>query len=174
MVPSSLLFFSGFAFTTVCATFPTMTPKDPSQYLYRFFHPIHVRFIETDQQGHVFFGHFLTYFDVALTEYLKAIGYSYDKFLEAGVDFYYVESLCQYHDRAFFDEILHVHARIGKIGNSSFTFEFSIFEPEDQRFIANGHIVAVAVDPSTSRPTPVHDSFRQAVELFEGTDAKES
>ena len=149
-----------------------MTQKDPSQYQYRFFHPIHVRFIETDQQGHVFFGHFLTYFDVALTEYLKAIGYSYDTFLEAGVDFYYVESLCQYRDRAFFDEILHVHARIGKIGNSSFTFEFSIFEPEDQRFIANGHIVAVAVDPSTSRPTPVHDSFRQAVELFERTDAK--
>ena len=91
-----------------------MTQKDPSQYQYRFFHPIHVRFIETDQQGHLFFSHFLTYFDVALTEYLKAIGYSYDKFLEAGVDFYYVESLCQYHGRAFFDEILHVHARIGK------------------------------------------------------------
>jgi acyl-CoA thioester hydrolase len=151
-----------------------MTQKDPSQYQYRFFHPIHVRFIETDQQGHVFFGHFLTYFDVALTEYLKAIGYGYDKFLEAGVDFYYVESLCQYHDRAFFDEILHVHARIGKIGNSSFTFEFSIFEPEDQRFIATGHIVAVAVDPATTKPIRAPESLRQAVDLFEGTDAKDS
>jgi acyl-CoA thioester hydrolase len=144
-----------------------MAKQNPSQYFYRFFHPIQVRFIETDQQGHVFFGHFLTYFDVALTEYLKAIDYSYDKFLEAGVDFYYVESLCQYRDRAFFDEILHVHARVGKIGNSSFTFEFSIFEPESQRFIANGHIVAVAIDPSTSKPTRAPDSFRQAVALFE-------
>ena len=167
MISQFLVGFSRFVFTTYCGTFPTMTKKDPSQHQYRFFHPIHVRFIETDQQGHVFFGHFLTYFDVALTEYLKAIGYSYDKFLEAGVDFYYVESLCQYHDRAFFDEILHVHARVGKIGNSSFTFEFSIFESASQRFIANGHIVAVAVDPTTSRPTPVHDGFRQAVELFE-------
>ena len=147
-----------------------MAEKDPSQYLYRFFHPIQVRFIETDQQGHVFFGHFLTYFDVALTEYLKAIDYSYDKFLQAGVDFYYVESLCQYRDRAFFDEILHVHARVGKIGNSSFTFEFSIFEPESQRFIANGHIVAVAVDPSTSKPIRAPGSFRQAVTRFEGND----
>jgi len=151
-----------------------MTQKDPSQYHYRFFHPIQVRYIETDQQGHVFFGHYLTYFDVALTEYLKTIDYSYNKFLEAGVDFFYVESLCQYRDRAFFDEILHVHARVGKIGNSSFTFEFSIFESASQRFIANGHIVAVAVDQSTSRPTPVHDDFRQAVEFFEGTDANSS
>ncbi|MGD8915475.1 MAG: thioesterase family protein [Syntrophobacterales bacterium] len=151
-----------------------MTKKNRSKYLYRFFHPIQVRFIETDQQGHVFFGHFLTYFDVALTEYLKAIDYSYDKFLEAGVDFYYVESLCQYSDRAFFDEILHVHARVGKIGNSSFTFEFSIFESESERFIANGHIVAVAVDPSTSKPIRAPESFRQAVVRFEGDNSQPS
>ena len=172
MTGQFLVGFSDFAREAICDRFPTMNQEDISQHLYRFFHPIQVRFIETDQQGHVFFGHFLTYFDVALTEYLKAIDYSYNKFLEAGVDFFYVESLCQYRDRAFFDEILHVHARVGNIGNSSFTFEFSIFESASHRFIANGHIVAVAVDPSTSRPTPVHDSFRQAVELFERTDAK--
>ena len=66
---------SGFVLTTYCGRFPTMTKEDTSQYLYRFFHPIQVRYIETDQQGHVFFGHYLTYFDVALTEYLKAIDY---------------------------------------------------------------------------------------------------
>ena len=70
-----------------------MTTENFSQYLYRFFHPIQVRFIETDQQGHVFFGHFLTYFDVALTEYLKAINFSYDQFLQVGVDFYYVAAV---------------------------------------------------------------------------------
>ena len=64
-----------------------MKGKDASRYMYRFFHDIHVRYIETDQQGHVFFGHYLTYFDVALTEYLKAIGYSYDQFLQVGIDF---------------------------------------------------------------------------------------
>ncbi len=146
-----------------------MTQKDTSQYIYRFFHPIQVRFIETDQQGHVFFGHFLTYFDVALTEYLKTINYGYDQFLEAGIDFFYVESLCQYRDRAFFDDILHVHARIAKIGNSSFTFEFAIFESVSQRFIANGHIVAVAVDRSTTKPVRAPEGFRQAVDRFEGT-----
>ena len=151
-----------------------MAKKDPSQYMYRFFHPIQVRYVETDRQGHVFFGHYLTYFDVALTEYLKAIDYSYDRFLEAGVDFFYVESLCQYHDRAFFDEILHVHARVGKIGNSSFTFEFGIFEPISPRFVAIGHIVAVAVDPSSSKPVPVPEDFRRAVARFEAAEAKEA
>ncbi len=148
-----------------------MAQKDTSKYTYRFFHPIQVRYIETDQQGHVFFGHYLTYFDVALTEYLKAIDYDYSQFLQAEVDFFYVESLCQYHDRAFFDDILQVHARVAKIGNSSFTFEFAIFEAASQRFVANGHIVAVAVDRSTSRPVPAPEGFRRAVARFEGSEA---
>ena len=88
-----------------------MAKRDLSQYMFQFFYPVQVRYVETDQQGHVFFGHYLTYFDLALTEYLKAIDYSYDRFLKAGVDFFYVETLCQYHDRAFFDDVLHVHAR---------------------------------------------------------------
>ena len=148
-----------------------MNQKDHSQHMFQFFYPVQVRYVETDQQGHVFFGHYLTYFDVALTEYLKAIDYSYDRFLKAGVDFFYVETLCQYHDRAFFDDILHVHARVGRIGNSSFTFEFGIFEPVSQRFIASGHIVAVAVDSNTSKPVSAPEDFRQAVARFEESKA---
>ena len=147
-----------------------MAQKDTAKYMHRFFHSVQVRYIETDQQGHVFFGHYLTYFDVALTEYLKAIQYDYSQFLQAGVDFFYVESLCQYRDRAFFDDILNVHARVTRIGNSSFTFEFAIFEATTQRFIATGRIVAVAVDPSTSKPVSVPEGFRLAVARFEGTE----
>ena len=149
-----------------------MKNKNPADFMYRFFYPVQVRYVETDQQGHVFFGHYFTYFDVALIEYLKAIDHRYDQFLETGVDFHYVESLCQFRDRAFFDDILHVHSRIGKIGNTSFTFEFAIFESTSQRFVANGHIVAVVVDPNTSRPIPVPDSLRQAVARFEGTEGQ--
>jgi acyl-CoA thioester hydrolase len=151
-----------------------MPEFDASHFMYRFFHPVQVRFVETDQQGHVFFGHYLTYFDIALTEYLKAIGSGYDQFLQQGVDFFYVESLCQYRDRAFFDEILHVHARIAKIGKTSFTFEFAVFESISARFIANGHIVAVAVDQKSSKPTPVPDSLRQAIARFEKTGSDPS
>jgi len=145
-----------------------MNDKNATDFMYRFFCPVQVRYVETDQQGHVFFGHYLTYFDLALTEYLKAIGYGYDRFLASGIDFFYVESLCQYRDRAFFDEVLHVHARIGKLGNTSFTFQFGVFESNSQRFIANGQIVAVAVDRKTQKPVPAPEALREAVARFEG------
>jgi acyl-CoA thioester hydrolase len=137
------------------------------QYFYKFFIPLQVRYAETDAQGHVFFGNYLTYFDVALTEYLKAIGYSYDVMLAEGIDFYYVEALCEYKDRAFFDEILHVHATISRIGNTSLTFEFAIVEASKLRLTTTGRVAAVAVDRGSKKPVRVPDGLRRAVEDFE-------
>ena len=41
---------------------------------FSFFHPLRVRWAEADMQGIVFNGHYLTYFDVAFTEYFRAAG----------------------------------------------------------------------------------------------------
>ena len=134
---------------------------------FRFFTPVQVRYAETDAQGHVFFGNYFTYFDFALTEYLKAIGYTYETMLSDGVDFYYVDANCQYKGRAYFDEILHVHTRINSVGNTSFTFEFAIFEEKSDRLITTGRIVAVAVKRETSKPTKVPQGLTVAVQEFE-------
>jgi len=134
---------------------------------FKFFAPIQVRYVETDMQGHVFFGHYFTYFDVGLVEYLKAVGYKYNDFLADGIDFFYVKTNCEFKGRAFFDETLHVHTRAGKIGNSSFTFEFSVFEESSGRLIATGSIVAVAVNKETGKPARVPERFRHAVADYE-------
>jgi acyl-CoA thioester hydrolase len=142
---------------------------------YKFYYPLRVRYIETDAQQHVFFGHYLTYFDVGLTEYMRAIGYHYPDMVASGVDMFYVEASCQYKGRARFDDLLHVHTRIGNIGNTSFTFEFAIYKHFDQaqckqpadELIATGKIVAVAVDVETEQPVRVPDGLREAVARFE-------
>ena len=134
---------------------------------FKFLTPVQVRYVETDMQGHVFFGHYFTYFDAGLIEYLKAVGYKYNDFLNDGMDFFYVKADCEYKGRAFFDETLHVHARVSNIGNTSFTFEFSVIEESSGRPIATGHIVAVAVDGKTGSPAGVPERFRKAVADFE-------
>ena len=133
---------------------------------YKFHYPLRVRYVETDAQGHVFFGHYLTYFDVALTEYTRAIGYTYQDMLASGIDMFYVESSCRYKGRAYFDDLLHVHTRIGHIGNTSFTFEFGIYKQPDDELIATGKIVAVAVGVETEEPVRVPDRLREAVARF--------
>ena len=135
---------------------------------HKFYHPIRVRYNETDAQGHVFFGNYLVFFDIGLLEYTRAIGYAYADMVASGVDMFYVEATCQYRGRAYFDDLLHVHARIGHIGNTSFTFEFAIHKQPADDLIATGKIVAVTVDAETEQPIRVPDGLREIVARFEG------
>ena len=134
---------------------------------YKFYHPLRVRYVETDPQRHVLFSHYLNYFDVGLTEYTRAIGYFYPDMVALGVDMFYVEASCQYRGRAYFDDLLHVHTRIGQLGNTGFTFEFAIYKQPNDGLIATGRIVAVTVDTRTEQPVRVPDRLREAVALFE-------
>jgi acyl-CoA thioester hydrolase len=130
-----------------------------------------VRYVEVDAQDHVFFGHYLTYFDIALVEYMRAIGHAYQDMVASGVDMFYAAASCQYLGRARFDDLLQVHARIDRIGNTSFTFEFAIYKQATDALIATGEIVAVAVDVETEKPVRVPDKLREAVARFEGEPA---
>jgi acyl-CoA thioester hydrolase len=104
---------------------------------------------------------------VAMMEYMTAIGYSYQNLLDDGMDLLYVESLCRHQAAAYYDEVLNVHARIGKMGNSSLTFEFSIYKDGSDQMVATGHIVAVNVNRENRQPKRVPDALRQAVQEYQ-------
>lgn len=126
-----------------------------------------MRYVEVDSQQHVYFGHYLTYFDVALIEYMQAIGFDYQGMATSGVDMFYVASECQHKGRARFNDLLHVHARISAIGNSSFTFDFAIYKQPGEELVTTGKITAVAVDMQTKEPVRAPDALREAVARFE-------
>jgi len=131
-----------------------------------------VRYNETDAQGHVNFAWYLNYFDVALVEYLRSLGYSYSKMLADGLDLLYVDSHVAYRLPAYFDEILHIHCRIGKIGNTSIRFDFQTYAEADERLVATGEITVMMAEPTAPKQwtkVRVPDHFRQAVEVFERT-----
>jgi acyl-CoA thioester hydrolase len=134
---------------------------------YRFYHPLQVRYADTDAQGHVFFGNYFTYFDEASGAYLKAIGFPWQKLPEMGLDIFYVDAHCQYKGSALYEEVLHVHARMGRIGNTSFTIECAIYKQASDQLIASGHITSVVVDPKTRQPVRVPDELRRAVATYE-------
>ncbi len=136
---------------------------------YKFFEPLRVRFQDTDLQGHVYFGTFLTYFDEGLTGYMHAIKCTYDDLKKAGVDLFYIRTECDFKAEAFFEDVLNVHARAGNIGNSSITFEFAAFKAHNDELVATGKIIAVTIDPQTKKPVRVPEVFRDAVARYENT-----
>ncbi len=131
---------------------------------YKFHTPVRVRFNETDLQGHTNFGHYLFYFDIGVTDYLKKIGYSHQQMNADDVDMLYLESRARYLSSPYFDETLNIHTRIGHIGDSSMRFEFVAIAA------AEGHIAVVMIERGTHKKMRVPDRLRAAVARYEGED----
>jgi len=137
-----------------------------------FFIPVEPRFADTDANAHVYFGTYLTYFDMALFEYFKAVGCPFNWFTENGMNIYYAEAHTRFKASAIFGDTLHVHATVSSFGNTSFTSIFSIFEKTTDRFLNAGHIVSVVIDNKTEKPIPIPRKFKDAVKQFEKNDFK--
>lgn len=135
---------------------------------FKFHHDIRVRFADTDLQAIVFNANYLTYYDVAWTEYFREIGYEWKDILALGVDTVLARTTMEFKSPARFDEVLEIHTRISKIGTTSLTFEFEIYPAGEERIIGSASSLYVCVDPKTLRSTPVPELLRERISAFEG------
>lgn len=130
---------------------------------FSFFHPLRVRWAETDPQGIVFNGHYLTYFDVGITEYWRALGIPYPSTVPRfGVDLFVVKATVEYHAPARYDDVLEIGVRIGRIGNSSMQFVLGIFRGEEH--LVSGEVIYVAAHPQTRKPQTVPQALRKLLQ----------
>ena len=134
---------------------------------FRFHHDIRVRFADTDLQGIVFNGNYLTYYDVAWTEYFRELGFRYQDLLEQGVDTVLAKITMEFKSPARFDDILEVHTRISSIGNSSLVFDFEIYPKGLDTLIGTASSLYVCVDPQALTKIRVPDFLRDAAGRFE-------
>ena len=135
---------------------------------FRFYHQLRVRFAETDMQGIVFNGNYLTYYDVAWTEYFRALGLQWKDLIDMGADTVLARTEMEFKAPARFDEVLEIYTRVSRIGNASVTFEFEIYGQGDDRLIGTASSLYVCIDPQTLRPVRVPDALRAALAEFEG------
>lgn len=131
---------------------------------FNFFMPLRVRWAEVDQQAVVFFGNYLEYFDLAMTEYMRAIGWDYPAgFLKNGTDLHVVKAETEYHDGARFDDQLEIHTRVSRLGRSSLTFSFEIFREGDDHLITSGQLTYVNVHQEKRKSEPLPGDFVEKV-----------
>ncbi len=134
---------------------------------YLFFHPLRVRWAEVDPQSIVFNGHYLTYFDVAITEYYRNLGVVFPEGItELGCDIFVKKVSIEYHQSARYDDELRIYVRCARLGNSSFRFLWEIRRGEDDLLIT-GETISVNTDLHTRRPKPIPEAFRNLIEGFE-------
>jgi acyl-CoA thioester hydrolase len=106
-------------------------------------------------QGHVFNGHYLTWFDMAHTEMLeRASGRPYKELVTTGVDVVVAEAGVRYLTPARFDDELLVAVRLDPPTDASLTSRFTVTRGGET--VATGMLRHVCVDPATmaKRPWP--------------------
>ncbi len=137
---------------------------------FRFHHKIRVRFGDTDLQAIVFNANFLIYYDVAWTEYFRALGLTWQAMISSGVDTVIARTTLEFKAPARFDEVLEVYTRISKIGKTSLNFEFEIYPEGGERLVNSASSLYVCVDPKTLLKMRVPDDLRRRISDFEGRE----
>ncbi len=139
----------------------------PSRADFRFFYEHKVRYVELDTQGIVFNGHYLAWYDEAVSDYIRAAGYS-EAMKDAGAEFHVVRGLVEYKVAIGRKAEIEIGALCTRIGRSSITFHTAVFPKGGDTLLATGEIVWVLTDQETRRPTPIPDGLRQVLARFEG------
>jgi acyl-CoA thioester hydrolase len=133
---------------------------------FAFSHRLRVRWAEVDRQDIVFNGHYLTYFDLGMTEYLRAMGFPYPAgLLDAGSDLFVVKAIVEYKSSARYDDQIDIYCRVARIGRSSVQFLFEIYRDDD--LLVTGENIYVNADPKTKQSAPVPAILRDAIQRFE-------
>ncbi|PSQ22029.1 acyl-CoA thioesterase [Halobacteriales archaeon QS_9_67_17] len=123
-----------------------------------------VRFAETDAQGIVFYGNYVTYQDETFSQYLREIGYPWTDIEQADWDIHVVNVDIDYRAPAAFSDELVCGIRADAIEESSLTFEW-VCRQRDGPTCAEGSVTHVAV--SDGEPTTVPEAFREAVVAYQ-------
>ena len=101
--------------------------------------------------------------------YLDEVGFSWGQLAKLKLETYYVSADCQFLGRAYYGDVLHVHTAFSKLGNSSLVMEMTIVNSSTNETIATGHLTSVMIDSTSQKSTRIPDSFREAVEKYQGS-----
>jgi acyl-CoA thioester hydrolase len=128
-----------------------------------------VGFSDTDAQGIVYYGRYLPYFDLARVEYHRHLN-----LLGVETQHEFVMRACEleYLAPARFDDLLEVFVRLARIGRTSATYEFAAYRVEDDVLMVTARQTLVLVDLEERRAATIPDSYRHAVQAFEGRDSE--
>jgi acyl-CoA thioester hydrolase len=116
-----------------------------------FVHKLRVEYHHTDQMGIVHHSNYVKFFEVARTEWLRAMGITYAEMERRGVMMPIVDVAVKYRNPALYDELISVTAFVDEAPMARMTFRYEV-RGEDGREIATGSTTLGFIDSQTRRP----------------------
>lgn len=123
---------------------------------------VRVRYAEADRMGYVYYGNYAIYFEVARTEMLRSLGFTYKDWEDSGIILPVREMHIRYHAPALYDDLLTVRTIIKELPAARISFFHEIFN-EDGEMLCSGNLDLVFIGRDTGRPTRAPKEFLDAM-----------
>ncbi len=123
---------------------------------------------DVDLVGVVYFARFLSYFELAEVEWMRAQKIDYEGLLnKEKIWLPRVSAHCDYQSPARFGDLLSIAMKLGRVGRSSFKLVYEVHRLPERTHLADGYIVAAAVSRSTFKAVPLPDQLREVLQTLE-------
>jgi acyl-CoA thioester hydrolase len=122
---------------------------------------VRVRYKDTDTMSVVYYGNYLTYFEVGRVEYLRDRGLPISA-LDRRLHMPVVESFVRYMKPARLDDLLEVTTRVSERKRASFCFSYEI-KNHAEELGATGYTLHACWDPTTQRMIAIPDWLKNVM-----------
>ena len=108
---------------------------------------IRVRYKDTDRMGVVYYGNYLTFFEVGRSEYMRELGFPYSQLEGKGYTLAVTEAGAKYHSNVGYDSLVTVKTAITEVKRVRVRFDYEILSEEND-ILVTGHTIHACLNSS--------------------------
>lgn len=123
---------------------------------------IRVRYKDTDRMGVVYYGNYLTFFEVGRAELMRDLGFPYAEIEADGYMLVVTEAEAKYHANVGYDSEVTVKTKIARVKNASIRFNYEVVDEAD-KLLVSGHTVHACLN-SDLKPVRIPPDLKKVVE----------
>ena len=122
---------------------------------------VRVRYAETDKMGVVYYANYFVWFEVARTDLLRTLGWTYREMELSGVSLPVIEAHCEYARPARYDDEIEIRTTGRMLSPVRMEFNYEVRLTTDATVAATGRTTHASVDQS-GRPCRMPERVREA------------
>jgi acyl-CoA thioester hydrolase len=132
--------------------------------------PIRVRYGETDQMGHAYYGSYLFWFEQARGAWCRDRGFTYKGLEEMGYKLPVVEVHARFKGEVKYDDLIVVRIKLTEIKRSAMRFDYTVYNTDSGKVATEGytwHVLMGAEPKAISVPPHILAMLERDPALFE-------
>ncbi len=99
---------------------------------------LRVRYQETDKMGVVYHSNYFVWFEIGRTEYLRALGYPYERLEKEGIMLPVVECNAKFKKGAIYDDEIVIKASVQELKGASVILYYEVFRKSTDELLVTG------------------------------------